>query len=219
MKITSNIYQVGGSRESHPSDASVFLIKDGSHCALIDTGTGQGHSNIIKNIETIETDIKNIKEIFITHCHYDHTGGINALREDTSARVIAHKKAAQYIEEGNSMVTAADWYGAIIKPTKVDIIVHEEEKVFKLDNLSINFHFTPGHSPGSSVYTMISDEKKILFGQDIHGPLNDTLLSSRPDYIQSLEYLLTIEADILCEGHFGVYYGKEEIRDFIQSYL
>lgn len=219
MKITSNIYQVGGSEESHPSDASIFLIKDDNQGALIDAGTGQGHQNVIDNIENILGEISKIDTIFVTHCHYDHTGGINRLKEATGAKVVAHINTAQYLEEGNSLVTAAQWYGAFLEPTRVDLKINGDKKVFSIGNLSLEFHFTPGHSPGSSVYTIISDDKKILFGQDIHGPLNETLLSSRVDYIKSLEYLINLEADILCEGHFGVYYGKENVRSFIESYL
>jgi len=31
--------------------------------------------------------------------------------------------------------------------------------------------------------------------------------------------MMTLEADILCEGHFGVFEGKEKIEEFIRSYI
>jgi len=31
--------------------------------------------------------------------------------------------------------------------------------------------------------------------------------------------MLSLDADILCEGHFGVYVGREKVRDFIESFL
>ncbi len=36
---------------------------------------------------------------------------------------------------------------------------------------------------------------------------------------KSLKLLISLEADILCEGHFGVYRGKEEVKKFIRSFL
>ncbi len=78
---------------------------------------------------------------------------------------------------------------------------------------------TPGHSPGSVVYLVESQGLKVLFGQDVHGPLDETLLSNREDYMRSLNLLLSLEADVLCEGHFGIYEGKEKIKDFIWSFL
>jgi glyoxylase-like metal-dependent hydrolase (beta-lactamase superfamily II) len=69
------------------------------------------------------------------------------------------------------------------------------------------------------VYTIESEGLKILFGQDVHGPLDQSLLSDREDYVKSLNLLLSMEADVLCEGHFGVFRGKEEVADFIRSFL
>jgi glyoxylase-like metal-dependent hydrolase (beta-lactamase superfamily II) len=77
----------------------------------------------------------------------------------------------------------------------------------------------PGHSPGSLVFLTESDGKKVLFGQDVHGPLDSDLKSNRKDYIASLKKMLALNADILCEGHFGIYTGKKKIRKFIQSFL
>jgi glyoxylase-like metal-dependent hydrolase (beta-lactamase superfamily II) len=61
--------------------------------------------------------------------------------------------------------------------------------------------------------------KRVLFGQDIHGPLHPSFLSDESDYRRSLEYLLDLKADILCEGHFGVYHGKDQVEIFIRQYL
>jgi len=77
----------------------------------------------------------------------------------------------------------------------------------------------PGHSPGSVVYLTESEGKKVLFAQDVHGPLDSSFLSNKKDYLKSLKLLLSLEADILCEGHFGIYKGKKEVAKFIESFL
>lgn len=64
-----------------------------------------------------------------------------------------------------------------------------------------------------------SDGKRVLFGQDVHGPLDASLLSNKEDYLESLTFLLSLEADILCEGHDGYFRGKQEVADFIESFL
>lgn len=40
-----------------------------------------------------------------------------------------------------------------------------------------------------------------MFGQDLHGPFNDSFLSNLQDYQLSMQKLLDLDADILCEGH------------------
>jgi hypothetical protein len=37
--------------------------------------------------------------------------------------------------------------------------------------------------------------------------------------LDSLKFLLSLGADILCEGYYGVFSGKEEVADFIESFL
>ncbi len=219
MRITSHIFQVGGSGLSGSGDAAVYLVKTDTECALIDAGTGDSTGRIMKNIGKNGCAPDSVSHLFLTHCHYDHTGGVNEIRRRTGCAVVAHEAAAEYLEAGDSRVTAASWYGTWMEPTAVDIHISESERQFPVGGLTLNFYHAPGHSPGSSVYTVTSDGMLVLFGQDVHGPLNDTLLSERGRYRESLEFLLSLEADILCEGHFGVYSGRDKVRSFIESFL
>lgn len=219
MKITSDIYQVGGPGLSHSSDAALYLIKSGDEAALVDAGTGKGINRIIENIKKTGSDLPSIKYIFITHCHYDHTGGAGDLRQLAGCSIIAHSLDAKYLEMGDLEVTAASWYGAYMAPLKVDISVNGKTEKFNVGGLDVNFYHAPGHSPGSSVITVNSDGLLVLFGQDVHGPLDSSLLSNRRDYKASLDFLISLNADVLCEGHFGIVRGKDKVRAFIESYL
>ncbi|HOO73544.1 MAG TPA: MBL fold metallo-hydrolase [Spirochaetota bacterium] len=219
MKILSNIFEVGGPSLSHPSDAAVYLIASGSEAALVDAGTGRATERILMNAKRCGIGPDALKYLFLTHCHFDHTGGAEEIRQHTACKIVCHNLDAVYLESGDSEVTAASWYGSFMRPLPIDIKVSEPRRTFSLGDLDIEFIHTPGHSPGSSVLTVRSDGMLVLFGQDVHGPLNDTLLSDRSQYRQSLEFLMSLNADVLCEGHFGVYQGKEEVRDFIESFL
>jgi len=35
----------------------------------------------------------------------------------------------------------------------------------------------------------------------------------------SLEKLLSLGADVLCEGHYGIYRGRDEVAEFIRGFL
>lgn len=219
MKITSQIFLVGGSAESHPTDAAVYLVRDGKEAALIDAGTGRGHKQVMENIARAGAEPADIRRLFLTHCHYDHTGGAGKIRKATGCRIIAHELDAEFLEAGDSEVTAASWYGSYMEPLGIDEKVGAGEKTFPVGGLTLTLYHAPGHSPGSCVLTVPSDGKLVLFGQDVHGPLNDALRSERGAYEKSLEFLLSLEADILCEGHFGVYIGRERVMRFIESFL
>ena len=219
MKITNEIFQVGGSGLTSMEDAAIYLIHFGGQAALVDAGCGHVQERLFKNIRACAIDLEQIEYLLITHCHFDHTGGIQGIKERTHCKVVAHELEAPYLEQGDDMVTAAKWYGSSLEPVAIDIKLQGDEGDIDLGGREIRAIHTPGHSPGSVVYTTESEGLKILFGQDVHGPLDPSLLSSRDDYVKSLNLLLSIEADVLCEGHFGVFRGKGEVADFIRSFL
>ena len=116
-------------------------------------------------------------------------------------------------------MTAASWYNDALAPFTVDHKVKGSEEIFRIGAGAIKALHAPGHSPGSMVLLTESQGKNVLFGQDVHGPVHPALLSNRGDYIASLTMLLGLEADILCEGHFGIYRGHDKVRKFIESFI
>ncbi len=219
MRITNEIYQVGGGQLTAPEDAAIYLINIDGHAALVDAGCGRALPRLLDNIRACGVDPGQIEYLFLTHCHFDHTGGAPALRELLGCQIVAHDREAPFLEQGNQTVTAAAWYGTTITPFLVDRkLVGPREEVI-LGGRVIEALHTPGHSPGSVVYVIESDGLKILFAQDVHGPLHPDLLSDAALYRSSLELLLTLEADVLCEGHFGVYRGKGAVAAFIRQFL
>ncbi|RLB40297.1 MAG: MBL fold metallo-hydrolase [Deltaproteobacteria bacterium] len=219
MEITKEIFQVGGSELSASGDAAVYLIKIGRHSALVDAGTGHGTERILDNIRSCAVDPRGIEYLLITHCHFDHTGGAKEIKDLTQCTVVAHELEAPYLEQADQVVTAAKWYGARLKPFTVDRKIRGDKEEIVLGDRIIEAIHIPGHSPGSMAFVMESEGLKVLFGQDVHGPLDASLLSDRKKYNQSLKLMLSLEADILCEGHYGVVRGKEQVRDFISSFV
>ncbi len=219
LEITSEIFQVGGAGYTSSEDAAIYLICFNGKSALVDAGCGNRLDRLYANISECNVDPETIKYLLITHCHYDHTGGAANVCKDLSCKTIAHKLDAQYLERGDNKVTAADWYGSSIKSFTVDQKISGKQTNILLGNKRITAIHTPGHSPGSLAFLTVSDGKKVLFGQDVHGPLSPDLKSNRKDYIASLEKMISLDADILCEGHFGIYTEKNKIRKFIQSFM
>ena len=43
--------------------------------------------------------------------------------------------------------------------------------------------------------------------------------SNLHDYQKSMQKLMDHEADILCEGHFGIFQPKDEVKKYILSYM
>ena len=219
MKITKEIFQVGGDGLTSQGDAAIYLILFGDEAALVDAGCGSAGDRLFRNIQECGVEPDRIKYLLITHCHYDHTGGIPDVRARTTCRVLAHALDARFLENGDNAVTAAKWYGSSMDPIPVDVKWSGNRKELDLGGRKITALHTPGHSPGSAVFVTESEGLMVLFGQDVHGPLDPSLLSNREDYLRSLGMLMDLGADILCEGHYGIIRGKGAVRKFIGSFL
>ncbi len=218
-QIKDNLLQVGGGGLTDPADAAAYLVIFGDKAALVDAGSGKGHSLLVRNItECLRSDAQ-LEYLLLTHCHFDHTGGAEAVRNEFGCRVVAHELDAVYLESGDSEVTAASWYGARFKPLSVDVKLKGEQSVLQIGNGLVRAIHWPGHSPGSVVYTTELDGELALFGQDTHGPIHPALLSDPKKYQASLTKLLNLEADLLLEGHFGVFRTKAKVRDYIRSFM
>jgi glyoxylase-like metal-dependent hydrolase (beta-lactamase superfamily II) len=219
-KITNEIFQVGGGRLTSSEDAAIYLIVVDGHAALVDAGCGVSLDKLLNNISLCNITLEQVEHLLITHCHFDHTGGVKRLKEKIlHATITAHELDAVYLEQGDNTVTAARWYGAAIEPFVVERKLTGAEEEILLGGRVIRAIHIPGHSPGSVAYLMESEGLNVLFGQDVHGPIEPAIKSDRAAYQKSLELLLTLNVDILCEGHYGIIEGRGEVADFIRSFL
>jgi glyoxylase-like metal-dependent hydrolase (beta-lactamase superfamily II) len=218
-KIAGSVFQVGGAGLSDPRDCLVYLI-DLGQLVLVDCGAGPGWPRIEANIREAGFDAADLHTLVLTHAHIDHVGAAAAIRRDHGARIVAHALDAAALETGDPVRSAAAWYGVDLEPVAVDLAVTGKSEQLEFDRGVLTLIHTPGHTPGSIVaVTEIDDGDRVLFGQDIHGPFSAEFGSDIAAWRHSMRDLIALEADILCEGHYGVYRGADRIREFIEEHL
>jgi len=217
MEVIKGIYQVGGAGISSGGDAAVYLV-DGENPVLIDGGTGEATGRVLENIRLTGVELSGISYLLLTHCHIDHAGGAAELKEKLDLSIVCHKKCAEILAKGDDTRTAADWYGLKLPPLMADIAFEEETYNIDVGDATLNCLHIPGHSPGSICAYIEREGKRVLFGQDVHGPIHPALESDWDKWQASLAKMLELEADILCEGHFGIISPAKEIKKFIKSF-
>ena len=216
-EIVKDIFIVGGPDITDGRDGCVYLMNLGE-LILIDTGAGWSVENIIGNVKRLGFDPKNLAKILLTHCHIDHIGGVPEIKKRFESKIYIHKLDAPPLENGDPVLTAAKWYQTSFPPTQVDMKLNSPEETLIVGDQKIVCLHTPGHTPGSICIYLDKDGKRILFGQDLHGPLLEEFGSNIEDYGRSTKKLLDVDADILCEGHFGIYKTKKDVKNYILSY-
>lgn len=92
VRITDEVYQVGGPQLTAPQDAAIYLLSCDGHAALIDAGCDRANDTLIRNIEAAGVKPEAIESLLITHCHFDHTGGARALRDRLRCTVVMHAR-------------------------------------------------------------------------------------------------------------------------------
>ncbi|MCP3872712.1 MAG: MBL fold metallo-hydrolase [Desulfobacteraceae bacterium] len=210
-EIINNIYHVGD------NECSVYLVdtKSEQGLVLIDAGMDL---KMIQQIESNGLNFSNIGHCILTHCHIDHIGICFDLQQHLPhIKFYAHELDAIPIEEkGHDQRTAASWYGVRYSPVKLDQTFTGEKTVLSIGEYNFHCIHTPGHTPGSISILVETHGKKVVFGQDLHGPFNTDFGSDLNDYQASMDTLLDLNADILCEGHFGIFQPADKVKQYIK---
>ena len=218
-EIFDGIYLIGGPDVSDAYDATVFLVDFGTEIIMIDSGAGRSPEKLLENIEDAGYDARNISALILTHCHIDHIGAAPFFKERFHISIIAHDLDSEAIEKGDPVRTAAIWHETTFPPTKVDRKITGAHEILTFGSEELHCLHTPGHTPGSMSLYIDRKGTRILFGQDIHGPFLPAFGSDIEIWKQSMDRLLELDADILCEGHFGIYRSKKSVRNYIRKHL
>jgi glyoxylase-like metal-dependent hydrolase (beta-lactamase superfamily II) len=165
----------------NPVEASVngFLINTGTKLVLVDTGSGTLFGptvgKLAANLEASGYRLDQVDEIYITHMHPDHFGGLlkDGQRTFPNATVRAAQAEADYWLNKTKMAAA---------PAEAkDIATHAQQafgpyiaagrfKPFSGDVElvpGIRAVATPGHTPGHTLYIVESGGEKLLLWGDL----------------------------------------------------
>ena len=217
--VTDGVYLVGSSDLTDRRDCSVYLV-DAGELILIDSGAGVATAKIVTNIELLGLDPGQLSTLILTHCHIDHVGGAVYFKERFGVKIVMHLLDAVAVEQADLVRTGASWYNLRLAPLSVDVKLSQAEEALSFrDGTKLVSVHTPGHTPGSVAIYRDHAGERVLFGQDIHGPFLPEFGADLAAWRRSMNMLLSLEADILCEGHFGVYRTKPRVTEYIESYL
>jgi len=217
-QIYKRVYMVGGPDITDGRDCCVYLVDGGGELALIDAGLGYSYQEILNNIAKMGLDGSRLKYVVATHGHIDHIGGLHCF-QPLGAKVVCHELEEDAVAGGIPSLTAERYYRVRYRPVSIDIILKGETQELPVGDLILHCLLTPGHTPGGISPYLDMEGTRVLFGQDIHGPFDDSWGSDMVKWKASMKKLLDLNADVLCEGHFGVYQPAQEVRKYIERHM
>ncbi len=166
-----------------PVETSVnaFLINTGAHLVLIDTGSGSFYGplfgHLVENLKAAGYTPEQVDEVYITHLHADHVGGLvaNGQAVFTHAIVRAAQAEGDYWLDANQAKEAAaesKAFFSIAVSALSPYVAAGRYKPFQGDSElapGIRAVNTAGHTPGHTVYLVSSKgESLIIWGDIMH---------------------------------------------------
>ncbi len=150
-RVIGNLYAVG------TYDLGVFLIaSDGGHI-LVNTALEDSVPLIRRNVESVGFRLDDVKILLTMQAHWDHTAALAEIKEITGAEMWATEGDAPVLEDGG--FSDPHFGGKVsFKPVRVDRIIADGE-VIELGATRLTVIETPGHTAGSSSYSMTVREK------------------------------------------------------------
>lgn len=166
---------------SSPVETSVngFLINTGSKLILIDTGAGVFFGptlgKLVANLKAAGYQPDQVDEIYITHMHPDHVGGLvsNGQRVFPNAVVRAEQADADYWLSADNMAKAPADSKPFFQGAMASLKPYIDAGKFQPFNGNadlapgIRAEITHGHTPGHCVYEIESKGQKMLVMGDL----------------------------------------------------
>jgi glyoxylase-like metal-dependent hydrolase (beta-lactamase superfamily II) len=158
-----------------------FLVNTGSKLVLVDTGAGSTMGattgRLVANLKASGYKPEQVDEIYITHMHDDHIGGLTAdgKRVFTNAVVRAAQAEGDYwlsqtqmdaapADQKDSFKTAMAMLNPYVTAGKYKPFIGDMELVPGVHAMA-----TAGHTPGHTAYIVESKgEKLVLWGDVMH---------------------------------------------------
>jgi len=215
-RIIGNIYYVG----SH--GLASYLITTPQGNILINSNLEKSVPMIRASVEKLGFRFSDTKILLISHAHWDHCAGSAAVKELTGAKYMVMDADVSAIEDGGKINFGGDSKysdsgGAQYQPAKVDRVLHDGDQV-KLGDTVLTAHLTPGHTKGTTTWTMrAADAGKtynvVIVGSPNVNPgyklVNNALYPQiASDYERMFRVLKSLPCDIFLGAH-GDYYGME----------
>ena len=199
----------------------VYLLpdKEGEGFSLIETGPGSTLETIKAGIQTAGFDLKNLKNVLVTHIHLDHAGAAGALVEASGADFYVHELGARHMIDPSRLMSSATMiYGDQMDFLWGQMIPVPEEKVHRLSGgevLELGGHrisvlYTPGHAKHHVAYLLEDGSMFTGDAANIHHKGSSVVRPALPppdvnleQWRETVDIILSANPSRLLLTHFG----------------
>jgi len=202
-----------------PGAIAVYLIPHRYGAVLVESGPGSTLPELISGLKKHGVEPGDISDVLLTHIHLDHAGAAGWFAR-RGANIHVHPNGAQHLVDPEKLLnSAARIFGKQMEPLWGEfhpvpsdhILIHEDDEVFKIEELEFRAIDTPGHAIHHHTYQF----GQICFTGDVGGVRLAKIHHVRTPMVppefhpevwrQSIERLEKIDFRWIAPTHFGFY--------------
>lgn len=148
IKVETNIKEL--------TNCYIIVDDDTKETIVIDPG-----GEVNKIIEMLDVLEAKVKYIYLTHCHGDHIGAVNELRNKKGGIILIHRFDSEGLN--NKEINLSEITENQIIELTADSRVDDGDLIH-IGNLEIKVIYTPGHTQGSS--SLYCEKEGLVFSGD-----------------------------------------------------
>lgn len=189
-----------------PTNCYIIFDEKSKEAIVIDPG-----GEVDKIAKMLDILKAKVKYIYLTHCHGDHIGGVNELKERYGGKILIHRIDSEGLN--NPEINLCEYIGLGRIELDVDSRIDDNDLIH-VGETELQVIHTPGHTKGST--SLYCEKEKMLFSGDtlFRGTWGRTDLptSSLEDIMNSITKRLLVLPDdtIVYPGHGKATMIKEE---------
>src|SRR5262249_12294809 len=127
ITIVPGIHLLGGL-----APAAAYVVETSAGLVLVDTGAESDAALLKMQMARLGLDWRNLRAVFLTHVHLDHSGGAEHLRAATGAKVYAGQADCSVLRAGEPREAFLSTFyvpDLTIHPTTVDVPLQRDENI------------------------------------------------------------------------------------------
>jgi metallo-beta-lactamase class B len=207
FRIIGNIYYVGA------AEVTSFLVATKDGHILIDGGFVETAPMIQANVAKLGFNVRDIRIILSSQAHYDHVGGLAAMKAATGALFMAMDREVPLLLRGG--LGDPQFGDRFPYPAMNADRTLKDGDLVSLGGASLTARLTPGHTPGCTTWTTTVRERlrryDVVFvcsasvpnGYKLIG--NEKYPDAASDYRRTFAILEALPADVFLAAHGSMF--------------
>lgn len=192
-------------------DANIFLLRGRQSSVLIDLGSGKCVSRLEANVAACGVPAQDIAQVWLTHLHCDHSGGVAAWQERRPLVCRLSHVGCNMLGRGDLRLAGVPSIGPGYRPPTSLRPLRPGQKL-RLPPWTLEVVPLPGHSADCVGFRGLIDGKDVLFSGDaiigdqegakgVIGWLDILWMSNLTHYEQTIRAAIANPPQILIPGH------------------